>query len=156
MYIKRFLCPSCGSMTTTNGSRELHKLLRRSYAQCSNHLCSASWQLSIEVTASMSPTSSLYAADAPALPDAVASADIAYELALQYLQSHSDEDINSILGQCPIYLQSHIQIDAATADVITRQVLVRRDSIGYARLLGIDMGSKADYSVTVTAPVVAE
>ncbi|MFZ2843361.1 ogr/Delta-like zinc finger family protein [Psychrobacter sp.] len=150
MYIKRFYCPTCGSLTTTNGSRELHKLLRRSYAQCSNHLCSASWQLSIEVTASMSPTSSLYAADAPVLPDAVTSDDIAHELALQFLHSHDADDIDSILGQCPIFLQSHTDIDAAMADVITRQVLVSRDSSGYSSWLALgSMGSSI-------APVVVE
>lgn len=151
MYIKRFYCPTCGSLTTTNGSRALHPLLRRSYAQCSNHLCSASWQLSIEVTASVSPTSPLYAADAPVLPVIGADDDIAYELALQYIGSHAD-DIDSLLMHCPLHLQQRLGLDAGAADLLTRQVLVKQDKARYISWLSIDMAVGND--VSVTAPVI--
>lgn len=153
MYIKRFLCPTCGSLTTTNGSRALHPLLRRSYAQCTNHLCSASWQLSIEVTASVSPSSPLFAADSPILPVIAGDDDIAYEVALQFID-RDESDIDNILVQCPLYLQQRLGLDAGEADVLTRQVLVKKNKDRYISWLGIDMAVGKD--VSVSAPVIGE
>lgn len=153
MYIKRFYCPTCGSLTTTNGSRALHPLLRRSYAQCSNHLCSASWQLSIEVTASVSPTSPLYAADSPVLPGIADADDIAYEVALQFID-RDESDIDSILVQCPLYLQQRLGLDAGAADVLTRQVLVKQNKERYISWLGLDIAMGND--VSVSAPVLLD
>ena len=144
-----FACPSCGSKTRRHGSRSLHPLLRSSYAQCTNHLCGAIWQLSTEVTAILSSPSSLYAASTPVLPVLTAD-DMAHEVALQYVVDNVDE-LDSMLLKCPAYLKLRLGLDPATADLVTRQVLVKQHKQHYIEWLNRDMVIGND--VSVSAPV---
>ncbi len=133
MINRRFPCPSCGAPTKIGGSREQSPMLRRAYAQCTNYLCSASWQLNIEVAAVCSPPSKLFAANAPRSRD-VALEDVLPDLAQEFVVrgklTHSRE---KAIEQCIHYLfeKSGETINQAQAWLLAAQAVAAYDSRQY-------------------------
>ncbi len=49
-------CPHCGHALRVRDSREMHKLLRANYLQCTNLNCGATFRGQMEITHAMSPS----------------------------------------------------------------------------------------------------
>lgn len=62
---KHFLCAACGSKMTYHGSRLENKLLRRTYAQCTNDQCQARWIIYTEIAQCLSPPLAPYKSPLP-------------------------------------------------------------------------------------------
>lgn len=132
MKIKRFLCPACKSPTKINGSRAQHSLLRRSYAQCQNPLCGASWQLNIEIASAASPVSDLFAEQVKPLRIPVAeTADQVLDLAMHFIANGNKKwSRDEAMAHCVTYLLKYVStISRATAEMTAARAIAELESV---------------------------